>query len=177
MTQAALLSGVGTNATTGGTVSLTQYSTTPQTASGSSVNFTSIPSWVKRITMQISKVGFAASGSSVVQIGSGSLTTTGYYSYTTYIDSTPSVSVGIPTNGFGTVATGASSATVVSSGVFVITNAGGNIWQYTSQIQRVGDGAIQFGTGSITLGGVLDRLSLVATTSTFNTGTVNIIYE
>lgn len=156
---------------------ITQYSGTAQNATGSSVNFTGLPSWVKRITLQINKVGFAAAGVAVVQIGSGSLTTTGYYSYTTLVDSTPGVTVTGYTNGFAAVNATAGSGTTVDTGAFVLTNMGGNTWTYTSHIQRVGDGGFNVGTGSITLGGTLDRISLVATTSTFNTGTVNILYE
>ena len=48
--------------------------------SGTSIDFTGIPSWVKRITVMLS--GVSTSGTSIVliQIGAGSVTTSGYAS-------------------------------------------------------------------------------------------------
>ena len=59
----------------------------------------------------------------------------------------------------------------------VITNVSGNLWVATSSSARNGDGIANLSSGYITLGGALDRLSLVATTSTFTAGTINIMYE
>ena len=46
--------------------------------SGTSIDFTDIPSWVKRITVMISGVSTNGSSSLVCRVGSGSVATTGY---------------------------------------------------------------------------------------------------
>lgn len=148
---------------------------TSVTASGTSVNFTDIPSWVKRITVSITGLSYAATGTGVVQIGSGSLTTTGYTSNGVVYAQTPTNTVQGQTNGFGILAC-ASAASALNS-TFVLTNVTGNMWSYFQIGYRTGDAISVTGNGYITLSGALDRLSLVATTSTFDAGTINILYE
>jgi hypothetical protein len=148
---------------------------TAQTASGSSVDFTGIPSWVKRITVMINGLSYAAAGGGVIQIGSGSLTTSGYTSNTTAFTTTPSIGAATQTNGFGVLTTSAAAATI--NGIFVLYNQTGNTWTYSQQTHRTTDLISNIGSGQIALSGTLDRLSLVATTSTFDAGTINILYE
>lgn len=145
-----------------------------KTASGSSVDFTAIPSWVNRITVQINGLSYAAAGVGVVRIGSGSLSTTGYTSNVVVSNST-SVSTSAQTDGFGSISTAAAATTV--NGVYVITHLGANTWSFSEQVFRTTDNTGMAGSGFIALGGVLDQLSLVATTSTFDAGTINILYE
>jgi hypothetical protein len=78
------------------------------------------------------------------------------------------------TNGFGRLDT--SSAALTQTGMYILTNITGNTWSFMSILQR-SDSIGQTASGFIALGGVLDRLSLVATTSTFDAGTVNIMWE
>jgi len=149
---------------------------TSQTASGSAVNFTGIPSWVKRITVQIAGLSYAAAGVGVIRIGSSStLVTTGYTTANTSVNETPAVSMSSITNGLGTINT--SAAGTVIYGSYVLTLMGSNLWQYNGQTSRSGDGTLNFGNGYITLAGALDVLSLVATSSTFDAGTINMLYE
>ena len=149
---------------------------TAQTASGSSVDFTGIPSWVKRITVTMTDISFAASGVSRIRVGtSGGLVSSGYVSAVTSIGTTPSVSVTSVTDGLAQV--NASAAATVVTGQFIIVNITGNTWQSSGFITRLADTNTTFSTGYIALGGTLDRLSLVATTSTFDAGTINILYE
>jgi hypothetical protein len=148
---------------------------TAQTASGSSVDFTGIPSWVKRITVSISGLSFAAAGAGVVRIGSGSLETSGYTSNTMNFTTTPGISTTSQTNGFGTFATNGNSTTI--NGMFVLVNVNSNLWLMNQQTFRATDGIGVIGSGFISLGGSLDLLSVVATTSTFDAGTINILYE
>jgi len=145
-----------------------------QTASGSAVNFTAIPSWVNRITVQIAGLSYAAAGAGVMQIGTGgSLTTTGYT--TTVSTLTASINVTTITNGFCNFSTGAAASSIVAS--YVLTNMGSNLWLSTGSGSRNGDSSLIYSWGYITLSGALDNLSLVATSSTFDAGTINILYE
>ena len=174
----------GQNATFAGTVQVAGVSTslyplvsgTSQTASGSSVDFTGIPSWVKRITVTFTDVSFAANGSSRLRLGtSGGLVSSGYVSSSTALLTTPAISVTSITDGLAVVSTGAA-ATVVT-GQFTIVNITGNTWQSNGFSTRLADSVTALATGYIALSGTLDRLSVVATISTFDAGTINILYE
>jgi len=46
--------------------------------SGTSIDFTSIPSWVKRLTVIFNGVGTSGTVGYLIQIGSGSVTSSGY---------------------------------------------------------------------------------------------------
>jgi hypothetical protein len=149
---------------------------TAQTASGSSVNFTGIPSWVKRITFEMRQVSFAAAGVARVQLGTSSgLTTTGYSSGTVAITAAPGVTVTAITNGIaGFTATDGTSSIV---GTVVITLLDTDTWVSNGMVFRANDNILMTSNGHIALSGTLDRISLVATTSTFDAGTVNVLYE
>jgi len=80
-----------------GTDSLTALAVTPAkmsqkltsgtavaSTSGTSIDFTGIPSWVKRITVMFNGVSTNGSSDNLVQIGSGSVETTGYSSSAGY---------------------------------------------------------------------------------------------
>ena len=140
-----------------------------------SVDFTGIPSTVKRITVMISGLSYAAAGVGGVQIGSGSLTTTGYTSGTTAQVGGPAINVGTQTTNFGILNTSAAGSTVTAT--YVLHNITGNTWVFSEVGFRFTDNTSIIGSGFIALGGVLDRLSVVATTSTFDAGTINIMWE
>ncbi len=141
----------------------------------SSINFTGIPSWVKRITVTLDGISFAAAGAARLRIGTSSgLATTGYSTQTYAIQAAAATTSGNATDGIGFMTTGANAGT--NSGHFVVTNLSGNTWICTQMISR-SDSFLLFATGSITLSASLDRLSLVAITSTFDAGSINILYE
>lgn len=149
---------------------------TAQTASGSSVDFTGIPSWVKRITVTMTDVSYAAAGNGRIRIGtSGGLVSSGYVTAATAVLNTPQITFSSITDGLGSVPS--SAAATVITGQFVIVNITGNTWQSNGFVTRLADNVTIFSTGYIALSGTLDRLSLVATTSTFDAGTINILYE
>jgi hypothetical protein len=142
----------------------------------SSIDFTSIPSWVKRITVSITGLSFAAAGTFRLRVGTSSgLVATGYSGSRTVISDADTVSVDATTDGLAGVSTDAAVTTII--GIYTITNITGNTWVCSGNVQRIGDDRIVFTNGSIALAATLDRLSLVATTSTFDAGTVNIMYE
>jgi hypothetical protein len=169
-----LPAGTGTTVVNGVNGSL--VSGAAQTASGTSVNFTGIPSWVKRITVTMTDISFAATGVSRIRIGtSGGLATTGYVTTATSINNTPAVTLSSVTDGLATISGSANAS--VATGQFIIVNITGNTWQCSGFMSRLADNNTIFATGYIALGGTLDQLSLVATTSTFDAGSINILYE
>ena len=153
--------------------------TSVATTSGTAIDFTSIPSWVKRITVMLN--GVSVSGTSLIQlqIGSGSITTSGYLSYCSSSGGTTNIAVGFSsTTGF---ASGGSSAANLFYGNFTVFAYSGNIYTAT-YLGGVNFSATYFGQsggGNVTLGGVLDRVRLTTVngTDTFDAGSVNIMYE
>jgi hypothetical protein len=145
--------------------------------SGTSIDFTSIPSWVKRITIAFQ--GVSTNGSSVIQIqiGAGSVASTGYLGAGGYIQNAGASAVVNFTTGFGI--TGGSSAASIYHGFIVITLIGSNQWIANGAFGRSDAGVNSFTQGSISLGGILDRVRITTVngTDTFDAGSINILYE
>jgi hypothetical protein len=145
-------------------------------ATGASLDFPSIPSWVKRITISLNSISFAASGAAVVRLGvSNTLVTTGYVAARVGFTTTPAMVYTAVTDGVASF--GTTVAAAAATGQIVITNLTGNQWVASGQVTRTTDNVYMPTTGSITLAGTLTNLSVVATTSTFDAGSVNIMYE
>lgn len=145
------------------------------TTSGTAVDFTSIPSGVKRISMMFNQVSCNGTAPRLIQIGtSGGLVTSGYISSGSHQGS--SQGGALSTAGFLCGVGGAAADKTV--GIVTIQTLGSNIWAMQSS---TADGTANFtkiGGGSITLGGVLDRLRLSTTSgATFDHGSVNIAWE
>ena len=152
--------------------------TTVTLTTQTSVDFTSIPSWVKRITMMFS--GMSTNGTSLpqIQLGAGSVTTTGYLSSSAFISNASN------TTGQATATTGfvinQNGATLVSQGSIIFSSMGSNLWVAQGVLyQSTATTYTIFISGSITLSGTLDRVRLTTVngTDTFDAGSVNILYE
>lgn len=155
-----------------GTVETLGVGTAVATTSGTSVTFTGIPSWAKRITVMFN--GVSTNGTSLiqVQIGAGSVTTTGYSSFASFFTGNTS-----STTGFLVTATLA--ATYTTNGIMTLATLGSNIWAASSVIGLGTAINTSVSGGNITLGGTLDRvvLTTVNGTDTFDAGSVNIMWE
>jgi hypothetical protein len=148
-----------------------QASTAVASTSGTSIDFTSIPSWVKRITVMLNNV--STNGTSVVQLqlGSGSVTTSGYVSAFQ-----AGANLSSQTTGFGIqIFNGAADARY---GAFVLTLITGNTWVSNAVISN-GANSVGSQAGSIALAGTLDRVRITTVngTDTFDAGSINIFYE
>jgi hypothetical protein len=144
--------------------------------SGTSIDFTSIPSWVKRVTVMFSGVSTNGTSRKLIQIGAGSVSTSGYVSSSSLIQGS-SVGTGSSTAGFLIVQ---DLAVDLVYGAMVITNFNSNTWIATHTFYAdSGTDYNLFGAGSITLGGTLDRVRITTVngTDTFDAGTINILYE
>ena len=142
--------------------------------SGTSIDFTSIPSWVKRITVMFNGVSSSSTSIKQVQIGAGSAQSTGY----TSTSSTVGTTVGTSTVSSG-FCFGTNIATDQISGLMVIANVSGNIW--VASYSAYGNTTPQscFGGGTVTLSGALDRVRITTVngTDTFDAGSINILFE
>lgn len=159
------------------TNSVNTLATSVATTSGTSIDFTGLPSWVKKITVMCIGVSQNSAGQTIIlQVGAGSVTTTGYSSSSAFI--APSTDSGSLTTGFPiTRGIGAAAA---FHGIATICSFGSNSWVFSSTMADAPvQGQVHFGAGSVVLGGTLDRVRLttVGGTATFDAGTVNILYE
>jgi hypothetical protein len=147
------------------------------TTSGTSIDFTSIPSWVKRITVIFTSVSTAGTSPVQVQLGdSGGVETTGYTGTAVAIVSTNSLNIASYTSGAVLIG---QLTTTVRSGSMVITNINGNEWQFSSINANDDVGYLGWTSVIKTLSATLDRVRLTTVngTDTFDAGTANIIYE
>jgi hypothetical protein len=157
-----------------GTLSPLVSATAVASTSGTSIDFTGIPSWAKRITVMFN--GVSTNGTSVmqVQVGSGSVTTSGYVSQTSTI---ANISV-TATGGF--TQTYAHLAANVNGGLFVITLVSGFTYLGCGTMNTIAStNNAYINAGTVTLGGILDRVRITTVngTDTFDAGSINILYE
>jgi hypothetical protein len=151
--------------------------TAQASTSGTSIDFTGIPSWVKRVTVMFN--GVSTSGTSIrqAQLGAGSVTITGYtssgFGWTGGTNGSSSTT-GIIFDGLPSVA-----ATNYNA-VMTINNFGNNTWVASSLIAATTGTVQQFmSTGAVTLSGTLDRVRITTVngTDTFDAGSINILWE
>jgi hypothetical protein len=148
---------------------------TAPTVSGSTIDLsTSLPSWVKRITVMFSDISLSGTDNILVQIGAGSFSTSGYTSTTALFTTGGSTNATSSTSGFIMLAGAAVDAI---SGHVVLTNVSSNIWAVSGTYRRAST-VMAFTAGTVSLSGTLDRVRVTVTgTNTFDAGTINILYE
>jgi len=168
-----------TSPTIGGTpvmgASVISSASAQVSSSGTSIDFTSIPSWVKRVTVMLSGVSTSGTANLRLQIGAGSVQTTGYIStFGTINGSTPGS--GSDTSGFAMG--GAGSAATTTSGAVILTTLGADAWVVSGTFKN-GTSSVSYVGGDVTLSGALDRVRITTAngTDTFDAGSINILYE
>jgi len=162
------------------TMSVNTLATAVASTSGTSIDFTSIPSWVKRITVMFSGVSTSGTSNFLVQIGAGSVTTSGYVSGGLASQAAASSTTGVTsTAGFIAVA-GINGATQSQTGIVTLLNITSTNWIAASVTAESSDGnRTTVASGTLALGGTLDRVRITTVngTDTFDAGTINILYE
>ena len=159
-----------------GQIAAIKSETAQATTSGTAKDFTSIPSWVKRITVVLSNVSGSGSSNWLFQLGTSSgITTTGYVS-TSMSPRTTSQQTN-STAGYVIINPGIG-ATESISGLYTIANLSGNTW-VSSGMSTSSTQNICLGAGTVTLASALTtlRFTYVNGTDTFDAGSVNILYE
>ena len=153
--------------------------TAQASTSGTSIDFTGIPSWVKRVTVMFNGISTSGTSSVIIQIGSGSVTTTGYFSMATGISGT-GLGTSSYTTGFGITNTSTAVATNTISGNAILSTLGSNIWVESHSVGANTSGPlVGLGGGNLTLSGTLDRVRITTVngTDTFDAGSINILFE
>lgn len=144
------------------------------TTSGTSIDFTSIPSGTKFIAVNFSGVSTNGSSDAIIQIGdSGGVETSGYTG--SNVDSTQSGGVAFSA---GFILDNLQSAGETYTGIVTLTllNSSSNIWAMTGVLGK--SSTVTFSAGGKTLSAELDRVRLTTTngSDTFDAGSVNILY-
>ena len=148
--------------------------TAQASTSGTSIDFTGIPSWVKRVTVLCSGISKSSTANFLFQLGdSGGVETTGYVGGT-FAASSGAIIYTAPTNGFQTL--GDADGSVLVYGSIVFSNISGNTW-IASGLLFGNNYNVQI-AGEKTLSATLDRVRITTTsTDTFDAGSINILYE
>jgi hypothetical protein len=178
MTKAVNLAAVGSNANSGGT--LITSGTVIASTSGTSIDFTGIPSWVKRITVMFQNLSAAGVNSRLlIQIGdSGGIENTGYNSTSAYSTGSAGTSNSETTGYVLDNGGGQPALFVTGTAVITLLDASTNLWVATHMAELT-VGYTMFGGGRKTLSGTLDRVRITSVngTNTFDSGSINILYE
>lgn len=147
-------------------------STAQATTSGTFKDFTDVPSWVNRITVM--PVGVSLSGTSqiLVQLGSGSVQTSGYEGGAF----TPAGNYATSTA--GALANAGLSAAYTVSGTITFSRSTGNTWVWDA-VTYSPTSIHGIGAGRVTLSGnpTIVRITSVNGTDTFDAGSINVMYE
>jgi hypothetical protein len=139
--------------------------------SGTSIDFTGIPSWVKRVTVMFSGVSTNGTSGISLQIGNaGGIEATGYALGTS---NSATSTTQFPLTGGSSVNTG------VYHGGATLVLLGSNTWSVQGVVGRSDLSSTFILGGSKTLSDTLTQVRLKSGngTDTFDAGTVNILYE
>lgn len=145
--------------------------------SGTSIDFTGIPSWAKEITINLAGVSLSGTSGLRFQLGTSSgPETSGYLGATSQLTSV--VATTNPTAGFDSTA---STAASLHHGfiTFRLLSSAANIWCANGGIALSDAGRAMVIFGSKTLALPLDRVRITTLngTDTFDAGTVNVSYS
>jgi len=145
--------------------------------SGTSIDFTGIPSWVKRVTVMFDGVSTSGTSSVLVQLGAGSVISTGYASSTS-VNATGTATVN-STTGFIQTYLGNDTAAATRCGTVTVTLLSSNKWTASGVVGLSNVATTTMIGGSIALSGTLDRVRITTVngTDTFDAGSINILYE
>jgi len=152
---------------------------TAVTASGTAVDFTGIPSWVKRITVMFSGVSTSGTSQPYLQLGdAGGVENTGYLSGIGSISTAANTTSGsITVTEAFPLYTGATVALASINGNLILSKLSGNIWTASATLLS-GQRTTMMG-GSKELSDTLTQVRITTAngTDTFDAGTINILYE
>ena len=162
-----------------GTGSQLVLGTSQSATSGTSKDFTGIPSWVKRITVMIAGVSTTGTSEVQIQLGtSGGVTSSGYVGVGDELVSGGNSGVTAFTSGL-VLGRGVVPAASTRQGIATFVNVTGNQWVATYLGGVSGTVGDVFASTLVTLSGALTqvRITTVNGTDAFDAGSVNIMYE
>lgn len=158
----------------GGNASITLG--TPQaTTSGTSIDFTSIPSWTKMIVASLNGISTNGTSKLIWQLGdAGGIEATGY------VGTTTDTATGTAWSTYATITESSLGAADVRHAQIVMTlvNSSTNTWHISIVSNLQASTLLQVGEGYKSLSATLDRVRLTTAggANTFDAGEINILY-
>jgi hypothetical protein len=152
--------------------------TSVASTSGTSIDFTSIPSWVKRVTVMFDGVSTNGTSPILIQLGdSGGIETTGYNSASAYGPGAGQFTSS--TAGLILEPTGGLTIAALRYGSMIVSLLNSNAWVEQVGIYSTGITSSATGGGAKTLSATLTqvRITTVNGTDTFDAGSINILME
>ena len=150
------------------------YSTAQATTSGTTKDFTDVPSGVKKITVILDRVSTAGVDRLNIRLSTGgTFLTSGYNSSLILATDAAATNAYTETTALGLIVSPV--ATNLWTGMYVLTNITGNKW--------VGSGTFNYDTrafissGVIDVGGAIDGIRFFSDGSALDNGNVNVMYE
>ena len=149
--------------------------TAAATTSGTEVDFTTLPSGIRKITLVLDSVSINTTDNVFVRLSTGgTFATTGYESQSMRIQNASTSAAVTDTTQF--VIINNDNASRLWTGSFTWHNITGNTWVMSGNCNTDGDARAVVCSGRIALGGTLDGLRM-RTTGTYDGGQINIFYE
>jgi hypothetical protein len=145
--------------------------------SGTSVDFTGIPSWVKKITVMFQGVSTNGTSNYMLQLGTGETPTFVTSGYLGTVSTQTGGSTSIFSSGYlVNIAPGAAD---LYHGVIYLVNITGDDWCELGSLSNSNSARILQSSGSASAGAPLTaiRITTVIGTQTFDAGTINILFE
>lgn len=160
--------------------SVLTLATAQNCASQTGIDFTGIPSWVRRITVMFSGVSFSANATPILRIGdSGGIETTGYASISGFTGSNATANALASTASFNFNQNWVPETAFHGAVVISLLNASTNTWVANGTLYAASN--LDYSliiAGSKSLSATLDRVQFTSTGgTTFDAGSINIMYE
>jgi hypothetical protein len=151
-------------------------STAQASTSGTAIDFTDIPSWVKRITVMFRGVSSSSTGLLQIRLGTGSSPT---YLATGYNGLASATGGGQQAYSTGFIIQAESGASYLLNGIAILTNISDNDWAISCNLapQATGQGGVYHSAGSVRLSNALTAVRVSPTSGNFDAGSINILYE
>jgi hypothetical protein len=177
-----------TSPTIGGTpvmnASVLTLGTVVASTSGTSIDFTGIPSWVKRVTIMFQGVSTNGTAEPLIQIGAGSIANSGYLGASTFLavgsmGARPYSTAPASSTGFAWFNAVTAAQLLNGSVAISLLNSSNGTWSLNGMLGDSQGNFMWISAGSKTLSGTLDRVRITTTngTDTFDAGSINIQYE
>lgn len=152
------------------------------TTSGTTVDFTDIPSWAKRITLTLAGVSVNGTSPILVRLGdSGGVEASGYSGTSSLVYGAGSLISSLAHSTGFTLAgqdTSADSVDLHGSIVFTVLDSTTNTWTCAGNVSRTDFPVSCYTSGSKTLSATLDRLQVTTPAGNlFDAGKASIVYE
>ena len=167
------------NAPTWSTPASITSGTAVASTSGTSIDFTGIPSTAKRITVMMSGVSTNGTSEYLIQIGtSGGIQNTGYSGAAAFVGNSANTNTINLSSGF-TIRSDDSAEVHHGIATLCLLNSSNGTWCFSAIDGHSNETFAAFTGGSKTLSGTLDRVRITTVngTDTFDAGSINILYE